>query len=176
MFLKSFCMYVIGLQLGPIWMLKEMERSSICTVQLLETCISIQKILIDRSYKQPQQQEKTAATISFVCTCSLQCMLLYKPSHWEVESLSPTLNLGWPWNLLWALREEDRIPDPSLKRLFKPAQLPCEQSQASLLKDKRPCGREISCPIWGPPSQSAVSSLGNVPDIWTSPVKRKRTI
>lgn len=54
-------------------MLKEMERSSICTVQLLETCISIQKILIDRSYKQPQQQEKNCSNY-FLCVYMLFAM------------------------------------------------------------------------------------------------------
>lgn len=37
LFLKSFCMYVIGLLVGPIWMVKEMQRSSIFTGQLLDT-------------------------------------------------------------------------------------------------------------------------------------------
>lgn len=37
LFLKSFCMYVIGLLVGPIWMVKEMQRSSTFTGQLLDT-------------------------------------------------------------------------------------------------------------------------------------------
>lgn len=53
-------------------MLKEMERSSIYTVQLLEACIRIQRILIDRSYKQ-QQQEKNCSNY-FLCVYMLFAM------------------------------------------------------------------------------------------------------